>query len=149
MRTTRHCNSRLYFLDKSITSLKKWYEQLATAVRTEAGNLKVIVWGSSPNGKTVTRLGDSGSQAGATDIIAIASLGSDRVATAVRTKEGNLKIVVWGVFDDGESIARLGDSGSQAGAIDAIALTSLANGHIATAVRTQEGNLKLIAWEIN
>ena len=25
MRTTRHCNSRLYFLDKSITSLKKWY----------------------------------------------------------------------------------------------------------------------------
>jgi len=124
-------------------------EQLATAVRTEAGNLKVIVWGISPNGKTVTRLGDSGSQAGATDIIAIASLGSDQVATAVRTKEGNLKIIVWGVFDDGESIARLGDSGSQAGAIDAIALTSLANGHIATAVRTQEGNLKLIAWKIN
>jgi hypothetical protein len=25
MRTTRHCNSRLYFLHKSITSLKKWY----------------------------------------------------------------------------------------------------------------------------
>jgi uncharacterized Zn-binding protein involved in type VI secretion len=95
-------------------------EQLATAVRTEAGNLKVIVWGISPNGKTVTRLGDSGSQAGATDIIAITSLGSDQVATAVRTQEGNLKIIVWGVFDDGESIARLGDSSSQAGAIDAI-----------------------------
>ncbi|MEG4419021.1 DUF3987 domain-containing protein [Microcoleus sp. LAD1_D5] len=26
MRTTRHCNSLLYFLHKSITSLKKWYE---------------------------------------------------------------------------------------------------------------------------
>ncbi|MEG4114103.1 hypothetical protein QUA37_20665, partial [Microcoleus sp. Pol12A6] len=25
MRTTRHCNSLLYFLHKSITSLKKWY----------------------------------------------------------------------------------------------------------------------------
>jgi len=25
MRTTRHCNSRLYFLHKSITSLRKWY----------------------------------------------------------------------------------------------------------------------------
>ncbi|HBY80716.1 MAG TPA: hypothetical protein DEG47_27750 [Cyanobacteria bacterium UBA11148] len=124
------------------------FDRVATAVRTEAGNLKVIVWGISPNGETVTRLGDSSSQAGATDMIAIASLGSDQVATAVRTKEGNLKIIVWGVFDDGESIARLGDSGSQAGAIDAIALMSLAKGQVATAVRTQ-GNLKLIAWEIN
>ncbi|MEG4026446.1 hypothetical protein, partial [Microcoleus sp. S13C4] len=26
MRTTRHCNSLLYFLHKSITSLKKWYK---------------------------------------------------------------------------------------------------------------------------
>src|SRR6476661_8708309 len=29
MRTTRHCNSLLYFLHKSITSLKKWYKVLA------------------------------------------------------------------------------------------------------------------------
>jgi len=31
MRTTRHCNSRLYFLHKSITSFKKWYETYQTS----------------------------------------------------------------------------------------------------------------------
>jgi bifunctional pyridoxal-dependent enzyme with beta-cystathionase and maltose regulon repressor activities len=30
MRTTRHCNSLLYFLHKSITSLKKWYKDCKT-----------------------------------------------------------------------------------------------------------------------
>jgi hypothetical protein len=47
MRTTRHCNSLLYFLHKSITSLKKWY-QLAEECRSASANTKLMVTTHSP-----------------------------------------------------------------------------------------------------
>ena len=37
MRTTRHCNSLLYFLHKSITSLKKWYKPWSSNVTEPSG----------------------------------------------------------------------------------------------------------------
>ena len=132
-----------------ITAASVGPDQVVTAVRPQNGNLKLIVWDTSSDGKTITRLGDSGNQAGAPDIIAVASLNLGRVITAVRTDAGNLKLICWGIFDGGKIVTRLGDSGNQAGITDLISLTSVGSSQVVTAVRTNEKNLKLIVWDVS
>lgn len=122
-------------------------ERIVTSVRDADGDLKVIVWRVSSNG-ALTRLGDSGSRAGAATLIRSALDPSGRVVTAVRDGSGDLKLIVWGVSANGATIQRLGDSGSAAGAIGGNSLASLTNG-VVSAVRTSEGSLKLIAWTVN
>jgi hypothetical protein len=124
-------------------------DQVVTAVRTQKGNLKLIVRDISSDGKTVTRLGDSGNQAGVSDIIAVASLSLGRVIAAVRTAVGNLKLICWGIFDGGKTVTRLGDSGNQAGITDFISVTSVGSSQVVTAVRTNEKTLKLIVWDVS
>ncbi len=90
-----------------------------TAVRTDAGSLKLINW--STGGPAVSRVSDSGNQAGAVSAIAVTRV-RNRTITAVRDGSGNLKLNSW---DDGLGtgpIRRLGDSGSQAGAASVIAV---------------------------
>ncbi len=88
-----------------------------TKLPMTTGKLEVTIEINEPP-KQVTRLGDSGTQAGATQIIAAASVGPDQVVTAVRTQEGNLKLIVWDISSDGKTVTRLGDSGNQAGVSD-------------------------------
>ncbi len=118
---------------------------LVTAVRTGAGKLKLITWQVSLGGQ-LTRLGDSGEQAGEVSLIKVASVSqrSGIVVTAVRTASGTLKLITWSISGDGKTIQRLGDSGSQAGAVSEIAM---AGG--VTAVRTASGTLQLISWGIS
>jgi len=116
---------------------------LITAVRTGAGNLKLISWQLDGSTGKITRLGDSGDQAGEVGLIAL-SLQDNFMVTAVRTGSGNLKLISWGVAEDGKSITRLGDSGSQAGAVSEIAMAGMV-----TAVRAGNGKLKLISWSLS
>jgi hypothetical protein len=116
---------------------------LITAVRTGAGNLKLISWRLDAGTGTITRLGDSDDQAGEVGLIALSVQGNVAV-TAVRTGSGDLKLISWGVAEDGTTISRLGDSGSQAGAVSEIAMAGTV-----TAVRAGNGNLKLISWSVS
>jgi hypothetical protein len=115
-----------------------------TAVRDSGGNLKLISWGISPDGATITRLADSGNQAGAVGEIAMA--GS---VTAVRDSGGNLKLISWGISPDGATITRLADSGNQAGAATHITISQFNSSRYVTAVRTAGGSLKLIAFDVD
>lgn len=98
---------------------------------------------------TITRIADSGSQAGPATNVSGELLGlggaGGGFATAFRTQEGRLKIIRWGPSVLGGPIGRVDDSGDQAGAVTEVAV---ANGSpFYTAVRTGEGGLKLIAWD--
>ncbi|WP_427017123.1 hypothetical protein ACQCSX_00135 [Pseudarthrobacter sp. P1] len=117
---------------------------LVTAVRAGNGSLKLISWSLDNATGTMTRLGDSGDQAGAVSLIAVSVPTPNVVLTAVRAGNGNLKLISWGVSEDGHSISRLGDSGDQAGAVSEIALAG-----VVTAVRAGNGSLKLISWRIS
>jgi hypothetical protein len=129
-----------------------------TAVRSGSGHLLLISWDVPFQIGSITRLGDSGQLAGAADLICmtpdLTDFGTEILVTAVRTGSGKLKLISWRLQDDG-SFARLGDSGSHAGKVDSIALTSFAGtGLIVTAVQTGHfpllhGRLKLIAWRIS
>lgn len=116
---------------------------LITAVRTGAGNLKLISWRLDAGSGTITRLGDSDDQAGEVGLIAL-SVQDDIAVTAVQTGSGDLKLISWGISEDGTSISRLGDSGAQAGEVSEIAMAGLV-----TAVRAGNGNLKLISWSVS
>src|SRR3569832_740239 len=84
-----------------------------TAVRTDAGRLRLIAWRINTAGP-VTRLGDSGDAAGTASSIDLARGGPNYVA-ACRDGEGKLKLISWTVDATGSAIQRRGDSGRQAG----------------------------------
>ncbi len=118
-----------------------------TAVRDAQGNLKLIRWDIHPDTKQLERKGEA--SAGAISKLALVdqSVGvKERVATAVRDSDGNLKVILWDARANGEVI-RVGEA--SAGAISDVALVKLDDGHFATAVRDSEGKLKLIVWNVD
>ncbi len=119
--------------------------RIITAVRTSSGNLRLISWRAGTAGP-ITRLADSGNQAGDASSIDIAR--GSRVVTACRTGSGNLKLISWNVAANG-AITRRGDSGSLAGAATAIKVVAVLNTLFVTACRTGDGILRLISWRLN
>jgi hypothetical protein len=130
-------------------------QQVVTAVRTAADTLKLISWQVNDDG-SISRLGDSGDQAGSASDIDITSdpfqVNRNRYVTACRTSAGNLKLISWNISDTGE-ITRTGDSGDQAGEASLISVAGHAVGTptamYTTAVRAGNGDLKLISWRLN
>lgn len=121
--------------------------RLVTSCTDSEGALKLISWDVSDDGTVITRLGDSGSQAGAAEGTSIVAVSPDRLVTAVRTDGGNLKLIGWRLDGDG-SLTRLADSGSQAGSVGDIALSLMTDGTVVTSVRAGGGILKLISWAV-
>lgn len=120
-----------------------------TAVRDEAGNLKIIVWDIqlANNGTaSIVRLGQA--SAGAISALAISRAGNfNGVFTAVRDSANNLKVIPWKLSADGNTVTR-GADGS-AGAIGTqIAIAPLRQG-VAAAMRDAQGNLRIITWSTN
>lgn len=100
---------------------------------------------------TITKVADSGNQAGAIDGGARAVSTSQFVLTAVRLAGSQrLRLITWTIGLDGKPITRQADSGNQAGAIGFdFAVINPAPGAV-TAVRVASTNiLRLIAWNIN
>lgn len=117
---------------------------LVTAVRAGNGSLKLISWALDGATGVITRLGDSDDQAGEVSLIAVSVPTPNIVLTAVRAGNGNLKLISWGISEDGRNISRRGDSDDQAGEVSEIAVAGLV-----TAVRAGNGSLKLISWSMS
>jgi hypothetical protein len=118
--------------------------RLATAVRAADGSLKLISWRVSASG-TVSRIGDSGTQAGAATSIDIAVGG--KTVTACRASSGDLKLISWDVPANGAPTRR-GDSGSQAGEATRIRIVALSAELFVTACRAADGDMRLISWRV-
>jgi hypothetical protein len=132
-----------------IATARHGQHQLVTAVRTQAGTLKLIAWNVASGG-AIGRTGDSGNQAGAATSIALARNGNtSRFVTACRTGSGRLRLIAWDVNASGSAITRLGDSGDAAGAATLIRIVSTGNNRFVTACRDSDGDLKLIGWRLH
>ena len=114
----------------------------ATAVRTAAGNLRVIVWDIDEAGGVVRR---GSGDAGAIQDAVIASLGPDRVVTAVRQGDGKLAVITWSVDSSGQ-VQRLGTA--RAGTVGIVDVATLGTAWVVTAVQTASNDLKLISWRV-
>ncbi len=136
----------------SIDIAKGSFVRYVTACRTAKGNLKLISWNVGATG-LIDRAGDSGDQAGTASQIKIAALSSTLFVTACRTAGGNLMLLSWRLDSDG-SLTRLHDSGNEAGAVREVSLAAIPGGaageqRVVTAVRTGNGDLKLILWDVS
>ncbi len=118
--------------------------RLITAVRTGAGNLKLILWSVDSNGG-ITRNSNSADQAGEASNIAIAA--GQRVVTAVRTGSDDLKLISWDLMNN--ELQRAGDSDDLAGEASLIQILALTPTVFLTACRSGSGRLLLISWQLN
>lgn len=116
--------------------------QFATVARAD-GRLQVISW-SIANDGTITR--NAAALGGATDRIAAAAMGRDRLVTAVRTANGTLRLTGWRIGSTG-AITRLGDA--DAGAYQDGAATAVNRTFLVTALRDANSELKLISWRFD
>jgi hypothetical protein len=124
------------------------FNNVITGIWDANKKLKLESWRMNQNGQFDKR-GDSANQAGEVQSAPeLLTLSNGMVVSAVVTEESTLKLISWGVENDGE-IKRLKDSGGQAGEVHggpAAVLSS--NGLIVTAVSDNNSKLKLIAWEV-
>ncbi len=133
-------------ISASVTSVGN---QLAAAVRTAAGNLKVFFWNIDANGEIEEA---AQHEAGPASLIEIALFKKTTLATAVRLNSGDFRLTVWKLnLDDNTGIYSITRHGNgDAHTVGAIALARMDTEHTtaATAVRTASGNLKIILWQL-
>jgi hypothetical protein len=124
--------------------------RLATAVRTAAGTLKVILWEMETPGVDVAnsqliRLGDSEAEEAISNVDAF-DLTSTRLVTALRLVNGALKLIVWEFTGDGLTLTRLGEA--EAEIISQLTAVKLTASRLAISVITATGKLKVIVWDV-
>lgn len=117
--------------------------RVVSALQDSNQNLKLIVWGLTPEGQLVRR-GDA--EAGGAGHIAVAEPRSDLVVTALRDADGLLRLISWQVEPDGD-LVRCDDA--VAGGVGRVAMVAPSEGIVVTAVRDSGGDLKLIAWHVS
>jgi hypothetical protein len=119
-----------------------------TAVADSDSKLKLIAWRVPPTGNSVTRIGDSGTQAGQCDLVDMAASTGDRFIAGVRTTDGNLRLIAWQVKTSDGSIQRLTDSANRIGAVSLISMcpSPEGNGNVVVAFRNEHGNLMVENW---
>ena len=112
--------------------------------RDSDGRLLVTNWAVSVDGQTVNRVGDSDSQGQVVTEFAADRVFIGRLITAARSSEGRLVLQDWAT-PAGADVIPVGSSNPKA-AGDGHQISMTIGGEILTAVRTLEGNLKLIRW---
>ena len=75
--------------------------RFVTACRSGSGRLLLIAWNVNDAGTTITRTGDSGTQAGNASKIRIVAVAQDRFVTACRASNGSLLLIGWRVNANG------------------------------------------------
>lgn len=95
-------------------------------------------------GESLVRRGDE--SAGGFGELAMHFVRARRLVTALRTENGDLKLICWGLTPP-EQFVRRGDV--SAGGASRIALAEPRSDIIVTALRGDSGNLRLISWRID
>ncbi|MDT3443832.1 M12 family metallopeptidase [Pseudofrankia sp. BMG5.37] len=119
---------------------------IGAAVRTSEGQILVIVWDVTDDGR-VSRRGTS-APLGLGDLVeAAVHLATGLLVVSYRTPRGTLKLITLSVSPGGAAVRKEHDSGDQAGRVHANGLTARPSG-VLSAVRANNGNLLLISWNI-
>ena len=114
--------------------------EFVTSLRLTSDTHRYIVWTVSEDGQTLTRSNPYDDVA--VTEVALAKLTGDRMASAVRTTAGNLRVAIFGIgsnpglFDD-----------ETAGAASSVCVSQISGSRFATSLRTNTGALKVIVWD--
>lgn len=120
--------------------------RVALAVIDGSGDLKVIVYDIEDNGKKIIRKGDI--TGGGVKKVSICPAGLGLVATAVITKSNTMKLIMWKVNENG-TLTRKGDAVASGEVKDVACCAgrcNLGTSYIYTAVKMNDGSLKVASW---
>lgn len=134
---------------RALSATKSSGNRLVTAVMDGSGKLRLIQWRTGFAGALTRPGADAQIGAGAVKSVDIAgsNVGSDLMATAVRSGSGHLLLISWRIVSN--EWVRLADSGTQAGTASQIRIVRIDDsGLFVTACRTREGRLLLISWDL-
>lgn len=117
-----------------------------TAVKDSAGNLRVIPWKISGDGKSISR-GEHATAGAVGNEISVASL-KKGAAVAMRDSKGELRIITWSASASGSMGGRR-ETGT-AGEISEVSLLTTPHGgsNLTSVVRDKSGGLLLIGWAV-
>ncbi|MGB3018969.1 MAG: hypothetical protein WBC65_14270 [Ignavibacteria bacterium] len=130
---------------------------IATAVITSSKKLKIIIWRIEANGN-VMRLGDASGEGEVNDVACCISrynLGNNYMATAVRMKDGTMKVNVWETYVNGTLKHR---AEASAGKINVpksgittprLSICIVGANGLLTSIRDESHVLKSILWEFD
>jgi Astacin (Peptidase family M12A) len=125
------------------------FGHLVLSCKTDGSNkLLLISLNVSPTGRQINRITDTHGKAGAIGVNALVAR-SYGFVSAVSDGNGNLLLIKWNINSSGQ-FTRIGDSGSQAGAVSVISLKSFTNNPdapLCTSVKDGSGNPLLITWD--
>ncbi|HSB08925.1 MAG TPA: peptidoglycan DD-metalloendopeptidase family protein [Blastocatellia bacterium] len=104
-----------------------------------------------PGERALIRLGEN--EAGPVNALSLFRLNNQRMATAMSTATGTLKLILWETVVNGNHItelqlSRLGDAEAET-TISQVAGVALSETRLVTAVRTATGRLKVIVWSVS
>jgi hypothetical protein len=125
---------------------------VATAARANSGRIQVIAWRLAEDGSSITRLGDSGELGPAVNGVAAVRLSFQRIATAVRTQQGRLQVIIWRVRDNGNTVELLGQSETppeMAIASSELSIETMNAGQVVTVARNAEGRIIVRNWGVS
>lgn len=130
---------------------------VAAAVADSDGNLRLITWSVSGAGDITARRAEN--VAGQVSEITLLPTphGKSNLASVVRGGDGRLYVIGWRTNDNGQRLRRLGSSRAGEGMFISADSASHLNNHdgggnrdwIATAMRDNAGDFRLIAWDTN
>lgn len=129
----------------AVTALSKaaGSARVAVGLRTDSGNLKVIVW---KVGATVGRLSEA--TAGAVTEVAITARSTPNadVITATRGADGELDVIGWSVADDGTLTRGAKATGGAATGLSVVTWKPDIHTYAVAGLRAGDGDLKVIVW---
>jgi hypothetical protein len=123
-------------------TLRPFIGRLVTASRTDSGRLQLHSW-ATPPGEDPALLFESDPGAAGDGRQISAVIGGD-IMTAVRTVQGNLKLIRWN-----GALEREGDSGSLGGPASRTAVLALNGDFYLTAARGEGGRLQVESWQVD
>jgi hypothetical protein len=131
---------------KQVVAIKTANPAFVTAMQTAGGDLKALGWDVSEDGEVVTQTLEV--NAGQIQGLVGTAFDDDGFVTAVITEQGSFRNILWRPPKDGEpaNFVRIGER--EAGTTDRLSIDYMGEGLIFSGVRTESGELKVIAWWI-
>ena len=119
----------------------------ASLQRLPAGQVQLSIWDVTDTGRQIVRLSSSTiDNAEITTAMALEAMTSTRIVAAVRLTNGNLRILVWDIPEDGLSVPP--PRAIFTGGVLEVSLIKMSSTRFATCTRTAAGNLNVIVWKV-
>lgn len=122
--------------------------RIVSAFRTQEGKEKLAAW--HVTSAEVERLGSGAPSPEDIDRLALSSAGGSGVISCSRSAQsGRLRLRLWDVSDDGNTLVQIADSGAQGWSIEQCSVLGFGSDLFVTATRDEScSRLNLTAWEV-